>query len=146
MNAVTPAQRNLARWLLAQELGTVPEVALPDAAERACQKLGRRLTRLVTEVGYQALLARALHLARGEFPVLDEVRAGRLADVCLDGLPARAAVEPATLREALTAVLAAIIGLLVTFIGGDLTLRVVHDVWPEAPFGGMDLLGEEAQR
>ena len=138
MTAVTPAQRDLARWLLEEEMGDLREPeALLDAAERACQKLCQRLARLVTVVGYQALLARALHLARGEFPFLDGVRGGATEDACFDGLRAKTeGIDPAMLRAALTTVLARVIGLLITFIGDDLTLRLVRDVWPDAPFGG----------
>ena len=148
VNAVMPAQRDLALWLLGEEMGDGPESeALLDAAERACQKLCRRLARLVTVAGYQALLARALHLARREFSFLDGVRAGATEDACFDGLRAKAeGIDPAMLRAALTTVLANVIGLLTTFIGEDLALRLVRDVWPDAPFGGTSPThAEEAQ-
>ncbi len=113
--------------------GREPE-ALLDAAEHACQKLCQRLAQLITVVGYRALLARALHLARGEFPFLEGVRA---EDGGFDGLRAKTEdVEPATLRAALTTVLGSVIGLLSTFIGEDLAVRLVRDVWPSAPYGG----------
>ena len=148
MNAVTPAQRDLALWLLEAEMGDAraPE-ALLDAAERTCQKLCRRLAMLVTVVGYRALLARALHLARGEFPFLDGVRAGATDSACFDGLRTKTeGIDPAMLRAALTTVLASVIGLLTTFIGEDLTLRLVRDVWPDAPFGRTSAgQAEEAQ-
>jgi hypothetical protein len=141
VDAVTPAQRDLALWLLEAEMGDAREPeALLDAAERVCQKLCRRLTRLITVIGYQALLARALHLAKGEFPLLDEVRAGATDDACFDGLRAKTkGVDPVMLRAALTTVLASVIGLLTTFIGEDLTLRLVRDVWPDAPSVEMNL-------
>ena len=114
--------------------------ALLDAAERACQKLCRHLARLVTVVGYQALLARALHLARGEFPFLEGVRPGVTEDACFDGLrTTMEGIDAVTLRAALMTVLAQVIGLVTTFIGNDLTLRLVRDVWPDAPFGGTSL-------
>ncbi|MGI9145941.1 MAG: hypothetical protein ACR2IK_05250 [Chloroflexota bacterium] len=135
MTAATPAQRDLARWLLMQELRDSQEAeALPDAAERACQKLCRRVARLVTTAGCKALLARALHLATAEFPFLAGVEANPAPDTYLEGLPARAErVEPSTMRDALTLVLAGVIMLLATFIGEDLSMRLVRDVWPDAP-------------
>jgi hypothetical protein len=148
MGAVTPAQRDLAFWLLNAEMDDAQEPeALLDAAERACQKLGRRLARLVTVVGYQSLLARALHLAEGEFPFLEGVRPGVTEDACFDGLRAKTeGINAVMLRTALMTVLAQVIGLVTTFIGDDLTLRLVRDVWPDAPFGGTSLQeGEEAQ-
>jgi hypothetical protein len=148
VDAVTPAQRDLALWLLEEEMGDAQESeALLDAAERACQKLCRRLAKLVTVVGYQALLARALHLARGEFPFLEGVRPGVTEDACFDGLRTKTeGIDAVMLRAALTTVLAQVIGLVTTFIGDALTLRLVRDVWPDAPFGGETLQEvEEAQ-
>lgn len=147
MNGLTPEQVDLARWLLAREIGHASEPeALPDAAERACHKLFQRLARLVTMSGCQALLARALHLAQTEYLFLDGVRAGTIEDTCLDGLRETAAgLEPSSLRAALTAVLAGVIGLLATFIGDELALRLVHDVWPDAPFGANPQHMEESQ-
>lgn len=148
MNLLTPAHRDLANWLLAQEVHDPAEPkALQDAAERACQKLSERLTRLVTLAGYQALVARAVHLARGEYPFLEGVRPGSTSDVCLDGLQIQIeTVDTATLHDGLTEVLAGVIGLLVTFIGEDLALRLVRDVWPDAPFGGSSPQQQEVTR
>ena len=141
VDAVTPAQRELALWLLEEETGDDrgPE-ALVDAADVACQKLGRRLTRLITVVGYQALLARALHLARSEFSVLDGVRAAATDGTCLEGMRAKVGgSELAMLQAALTSVLANMIGLLITFIGDNLALRLVREIWPDAPYTGTSL-------
>ena len=110
-----------------------PEVLL-DAAERACQKLCARVARLVTTAGSEALLARALSLATIEFPFLAGVQPSPMADRCLQGLHARVEeVEPAVMRDAATAVLAGIIMLLCSFIGQDLTLGLVRDIWPDVP-------------
>jgi hypothetical protein len=136
---VTPAQWALGQWILDREFVAADgeAAALLGAAEQACQKLGRRLAQLITAAGYQALLTRALHLARRDFSVLEGVRVGATTDLCFDGLAALLdGVEPATMRDALTAILAGVIGLLATFIGDDLALRLVRDVWPEIPLVG----------
>jgi hypothetical protein len=113
--------------------------AVLDAAEQVCRKLSGRLERLVTVVGYRALLGRALHLAGDEFPYLQGVRAGANEDACFDGLREKTeGVEPAMLHVALTTVFGTVIGLLTTFIGDDLTARLVREVWPRAPFDGID--------
>jgi hypothetical protein len=134
------AQRELAYWLLASELSDMSEPgALFDAAERVCGKLSRRMARLITADGYSAILARALHLAMAEFPFLDGVRASGATNACLEGLRELAhTVDAPKIREAVVAVLAGTIALLGTFIGEDLALRLVRDIWPGAPFGGMD--------
>lgn len=90
MTVATPAQRDLARWILIHEMSDGPEAeALVDAFERTCQKLCRRLARIVTVSGSQVLLARALRLGQGEFSFLNEVRAGDSTETCLEGLPPR---------------------------------------------------------
>jgi hypothetical protein len=142
----TVAQRDLARRLLAWELGDVQDPsALPDAAERACRKLCRHLAKLVTMAGSHALLARALHLAKVEFPFLEGVQSCPPPEVCLDGLRERVrGVEPALAQRGLAAILASLIGLLVTFIGEDLALRLVGDVWPDVPPAETDFGTQEA--
>lgn len=144
VSAVQRSHRDLAWWLLTQELGDDERAAAyADAAERACQKLGARLSRLVTFAGWQALLARALHLARAGIPVLDGVRPGHTPDVGLDGLHARLdGAEPTHACEIVTTLLTAVITLLATFIGDELTSRFVGDVWPDAPAAASIASGE----
>jgi hypothetical protein len=138
--AATPAHRELARWLLAREMDDpLQPTDLAAAAEAVFGKLSRRVARLVTFVACQALLARALHLARREFPFLEDVRPGPSPDVCLEGLAERVrGVEHAHASEGLAAVLANVLGLLATFIGEEITLRLVRDAWPDAQLGAAD--------
>lgn len=147
MATATPAHQELARWILASEMGDRQEpTAVAEAAELACQKLSQRLARLVTVAGGQALLARALHLARPDFPFLEGVRPGSSPESCLEGLREHVQrVEPARAREGLALVLASLLGLLATFIGDELTLRLVRDVWPDARLGGTGPGTREAQ-
>jgi hypothetical protein len=128
---------SLARWLLAHELEEPRDPgALAAAAERVCRKLAGRLARLITLVGYQALVARALHLASAHFPFLAGVAAESRSDTYLTGLPEHVqGVDPAEVGDGLTAVLAHIVGLLTTFIGDDLTVHLLADVWPDIPLG-----------
>jgi hypothetical protein len=105
------------------------------AAERVCQKLSHRLARLVSPAGSQAILSRALHLARADFPFLEGVLAGRPPEACLEGLDERLhTVETRDASGALLAVLGAMLDLLVGFIGEDLTVRLVREVWPDLPY------------
>jgi NAD(P)-dependent dehydrogenase (short-subunit alcohol dehydrogenase family) len=145
VNAVTSAQREIARWILTQEMDdTAVTETIVDAAERACQKFGRHLARLVAAAGYLALLARALRLARDDFPLLAGVRAGATVDSCFEGLQRSVeGADPALVHDALVTVLAHVFRLLATFIGEDLALRQVRDVWPDAPFRGAELRAEE---
>ncbi len=126
---------DLANRLLAAEgrLGpNAPGVAGP--AERVCQKLSRRLSRLVSPTGSQAMLSRALHLTRGEFPFLGGVRAGATPEACLEGLDeSMQDVDAATARQGLLAVVTTLLDMMVAFIGMELTLRLVAEVWMNLP-------------
>jgi hypothetical protein len=133
----THAVRSLAAWLLEHETDSadVPDAFLA-AAERTCQKLSTRLAKLVTVAGCQSLLARAIHLAVAEAPFLRGVRAGTIPEPCLENV--RDSAREATYQQTqagLLAVVAHLIGLLVRFIGEDMTERLVRDVWPDAPLG-----------
>lgn len=131
------AGHSLAAWALASELGDAWERDdLHAAAERACRKLCARLATLVSVEGYRALLARAVHLAAPEYPFLNGLKAPSATGACLGEPPPTEGIDPSTVRDGLTAVLAGTIELFVTFIGEELTLRAVRDIWPDAPVTG----------
>ena len=95
-----------------------------QAVCRVCDKLRRPLTTLAGAAGFRSLLARALTLAKQESPALGawEVK----SDGSLEGLNGEAAQSGAVL-------IAHLIGLMITFIGESLTLRLLHDIWVDLP-------------
>jgi hypothetical protein len=125
----------LATWLLAKETGGETDPPrLANAAERVGQKLSQRLGKSVSAAGAQALVARALKIARAEFPFLEGVSAGATPEECFAGLRKRVlSIEVSEVRTGLVAVLGILLDLLVGFIGEGLTLRLVRDVWPDLP-------------
>jgi hypothetical protein len=131
------SHRELALWILGHELRVLGDPGTPEAAaERVCQQLYARLGPLVTVAGSQAFLTRSLRLARDDFPFLEGLRAGPTAHVCLDGMDgALHDVEPELVLDAFVAVIANMIGLLVTFIGEDLAMLTIRDGWPDAGTG-----------
>jgi hypothetical protein len=71
MTTPTPAHQALARWLVTTEMGAADgPLAASEAAERVFGKLTKRLAELITVVGADALLARAVHLSSAAFPFL----------------------------------------------------------------------------
>jgi hypothetical protein len=124
-SADTPTTRELAQRLLAYEAveaGT--SVADSQAVCRVCDKLRRPLTTLAGAAGFRSLLARALTLAKQESPFLGawEVK----SDGSLQGPNGEGVQSGAVLISQL-------IGLMITFIGESLTLRLLHDVWLDLP-------------
>ena len=130
-SADTSATRELAQRLLACEgVGASPAMADMHAVGRVCDKLRRPLTMLAGAAGFRSLLARALTLAKQESPVLGawEVK----PDGSLEGLNGEAAQSGDVL-------IAHLLGLLNTFIGEHLTLRILHDVWLDLPSSEINL-------
>jgi len=135
VTSATPALHALARWLVTSEM-TPDDGPLVGAAAagRVFDKLSQRLDQLITPVGSEALLRRAAHLSRGEFPFLDGVQAAPSSDTLFVAMRKTAAlVAPGQADAAFVLVLATLVGLLESFIGKDLTFRLLRDVWPELP-------------
>ena len=130
--------RNLAWRLLAYEAaGGRNSEPTESAAFRVCEKLRRPLCSLAGVAGFRSLLSRALALARAEDPSLSGVRVG--ADGSLKGLHELGPQKDKDMSEEGGALLIAqLLGLLLTFIGEGLTLRMVQDVWPESTFDDRD--------
>jgi hypothetical protein len=105
-----------------------------SAAFRVCAKLRRPLITLAGVAGFRSLLSRALTLARAEAPSLSAVQVA--ADGSLKGLDELASQTDKKQARDGAILIAQLIGLLLTFIGEGLTLRLVQDVWPEAAFDG----------
>ena len=131
-----PESRHLAQRLLAYEAVT-GENSEPaeSAAFRVCAKLRRPLITLTGVAGFRSLLSRALTLARAEAPSLSTVQVA--ADGSLKGLDELATrTDKEQGRDEGAILIAQLLGLLLTFIGEGLTLRLVQDEWPEAAFDG----------
>jgi hypothetical protein len=61
------------------------------------------------------------------------------ADGTLERLDEEAKVDPEEIVEGNAILLAQLLGLLVAFIGEKLTLRVVHEAWPELSLNDLEL-------
>lgn len=145
MTQAASAAQDFARKLLAQETDAgAPLEPGMYATLRAAEKLRLHLGKLVGVSGYQALLARALALARAEAPWLDAVQVK--ADGSLDGFVETALKQnPEEATDGGAILLAQLLGLLITLIGETLTLRLVADIWQEAFLNDRNVIniGEE---
>ncbi len=137
-----PDMQNLARWLIAHErreinTNTSEVIAQTAVCVCVCEKLRKPLSTLAGVAGYKALISRALALAKVDVPslaVLEVKDDGSLAVLNVYD-PERDLDE---VQNGDTALTAQLIGLLVTFIGEALTMQLVRDVWPDAPFNSID--------
>ncbi|MEO8727116.1 MAG: hypothetical protein ABI383_13465 [Acidobacteriaceae bacterium] len=121
---LNPKARNLAQWLITQEaVGSAPETNVP-ALVRVAEKLRRPLSTLAGDAGFSSLLARALVLAKKESP------SQSAEQVKPDGSPLSELRNHMRPEEGV-ALIAHLLELLFTFIGEGLTLRLLHDVWPD---------------
>lgn len=87
--------------------------------------------------GFHALLSRSLALANPEVPWLRAVQVK--SDGSWEGLDdLETRVDPDEILEGCVVLLAQLLGLLVTFIGELLTLRLVREAWPKLPLDDFD--------
>ncbi len=117
MTQATPAIQDLARLLLALEANQSEHAqeAL-YAALGVFEKLRLSLSKLVGVAGYQALLARAVALAKTETGWLEAVRVSD--DATLEGFSETVRQQPAeAVTEGSVALLAQLLALLILFIG-----------------------------
>jgi hypothetical protein len=133
-----PVSRNVARRLLTYEAAPGKNSEPTEsAAFRVLQKLRPPLCSLAGIAGFRSLLSRALVLARAEAPSLNAVRVG--GDGYLTGMDALGPQNDEELfREGGAILITQLLGLLLTFVGEGITLRLIQDVWPESTFDDRD--------
>jgi len=113
--------------------------AVAAAARRAYDDLAGVVVPLIGQVGVEALTARASHLAQRQYSwgqTGEKQGAGPFGHVRL-WLERQ---DPAVATEAAAEVLSTLGGLLVTFIGQPLTMRLLRKAWPD---GFPDVSSEE---
>ncbi len=126
----TPSKlKEFARRLLVCEVGPGQPADLKDfAAFRVCAKLRGPLGKLMGVIGFRSLLSRALVLAVRETPWLAALQIK--ADGSLEGFhEAKVNLDCPAMAEGEIVLVAQLLGLLVTFIGAALTVRLLHDIW-----------------
>ena len=122
--------RDLARLLVAVETASGSATdAHGHEAVRVCEKLRIAVTRFAGADGFTSLLRRALTLARADVPSIQTLKVK--PDGHLEGLDVLVADATTGGPETAVALAAHLLGLLVTFVGEPVTLRLVRDAWPD---------------
>jgi len=131
MGQVSSQLRSLAKRLVTLEEGRKPARSTKPGAFDACERLRPQLVPLMGVGGFRALLLHALALAAPEVPWVRAIKVKEDGALELsEGLSIPS--DPDILREGKVALLAQLLGLLVAFIGENLTLQLVRDAWPKA--------------
>lgn len=130
MNTATPAIRDFARRLIALEAARGESTGAVDGgAGRVCDRLRVPLARLAGAAGFRSLLSRAVALAKSEVDSLNPVQVRE--DGSLEGFAGDSpGAGPG--GDGGAAIVAHLLGLMVTFIGESLTRQLVRDAWPDA--------------
>jgi hypothetical protein len=135
---VTPQVKDFARRLmLCETVAATPTGTPQSAAFRVCGKLRQPLSRLAGVAGFRSLLSRALALTHDDVRWMKAVHV--TAEGYLEGLDeSQARLSQDAIAEGEAVLIAHLIGLLVTFIGAELTVRLVQDEWPDAAFDDLE--------
>jgi hypothetical protein len=93
---------------------------------------------LIGKAGFQALLARSLALAERDSSWLHAVRVNPDGSLLTLGeLPTQLSAKE--IAEGGVDLITELLGLLIAFIGEQLTWHLMHDVWPQLPPHAFDL-------
>ncbi len=115
-----------------------------DPALQVCEKLRIVLTTFAGGAGFQALLSRALTMAKVQAPALAVVQI--LEDGSVAGLDKLDAKTNRGKGAAGAVLVAHLLELLALFVGESLMLQLVLDAWPDAPAGALRERNEDTQR
>jgi hypothetical protein len=130
MSRITPLAREIAARIIAHEAEmNAPSASPLPSAFQACERLRPHLSTLMGRSGFRALLSRALAVTSAEAPGLQAVTVKE--DGSLEGWDRSEPQADATeFDESSVLLIAQLLSLLVAFIGDNLMLHLVRDVWP----------------
>lgn len=125
--------RALAQWLFDYEISAAKSAEeKAEAISRILDKFRHTLSILAGIAGYKSLLSRALTLTIAEAPWFDTHKVDNGGYLTVHAEVPRQAVDKAAKGEVI--LIAQLLGLLFTFIGINLTKRLVHEQWPDSLF------------
>ena len=111
-------------------------------AFKVCGKLQPHLATLMGKGGVRAILSRALAVAQAENRWLRGVQVNAEGALELVSKTEAPEGDAERRREGGALLVAQLLGLLVAFIGENLTLRVVLEVWPKLDLNELKTTGE----
>jgi hypothetical protein len=138
MRRATPELRTAAERLLSLEATTGKKAGSANlpAVVRVAERLRRALSSFLGAAGFRALLARALTLAKSGRHELSAVEVLPDGSLDLHGVVLHGGKH--SFADGEIVLVAHFLGLLVTFLGEAMMLRLVSDVWPKARLDDLD--------
>ncbi len=123
---------HLARWLLYRGRDPGPGLGSPQAeADKVFPALRAHLAARFGTVGFDAILNRAIRLTSAAVPSFGAIKVD--SDGSLKGIDELLRHSPLEqVWDGLVLVLANVFGVVATFVGDDLTFRLVRSKWPDA--------------
>jgi hypothetical protein len=139
MSKASSQMRRFARRLLVHEtpLRRRSSDAENQSTFHVIDELRPLMVNLMGVGGFRGLLSRAIVLGSEEVRWLRAVHVK--ANGALEGFEEHAQLTPAQFAEGKVVLLAQLLGVLVALIGVRLTLRMVHDTWPELSLDDLNL-------
>ena len=131
MNRATPKFRDFAERLISiGVIETTSSASKPPAVFTVIEKLRPCLAQVVGDLGFTAVLSRALVIANADVAWLRAVHVK--PDGSLEGLDElEAKVDPQEIAEGRVVLLAEFVSLLVELIGERIVLQLVHQAMPK---------------
>ena len=131
MNRATPQLRDFAERLISiGVIDTQSSASKPPAVFTLIEKLRPSLAQVVGDLGFTAILSRALAIANADVAWLRAVRVK--PDGSLEGLDELGAkVDPQEIAEGRVVLLAEFVSLLVQLIGERIVLQLMHQAMPK---------------
>jgi len=146
MNSISPQMRTLATHLISDEAKADLSFAANEwTLVSAVETLRPKLSTLMGKSGFRALLARALALAVPEAPWLAGVQVN--GDGFLERqVPDELKPDAEQIFAGHAALVAQLLGLLVSFIGEILMIRLVCETWPLLPVNDYFNQGDDHEK
>ncbi len=143
MNRSTPQMRDFAERLIAHGTEENKSSGTRSPADfLVWEKLRPHLAMLMGNVGVYSLISRALAVSRCGVASLNAVQVK--VDGSLEGLDELdVQSDPEQFAEGRLVLVTQLLGLLVAFIGEELTLRLVREAWPKLSLNDLDLKKRE---
>ncbi|HEY3446543.1 MAG TPA: hypothetical protein VGK67_09260 [Myxococcales bacterium] len=129
MRPVTPEARQLAERIVAlEDVRVARGEDFPKELERLISRLGSAVAKQLGAHGFDLLVGRSIELTRARHPWLGAYEHPR-GGVSMSGGAVPPGQDPAEAQAALAEVVARFVWLLESFLGEDLTRRMLSETW-----------------